>query len=149
MTRERKTPPLPIPGEIDPRRSVSRADPAALTLEHLRAGRITPDDVTISRETLLAQADRADAEGYPQLARNFRRAAELTAIPNDVLLQAYEKLRPYRSTYYALLAMSQELSARYDAPETGEYIRQAAEAYRDKGLLAKEGNDEGVTGKVE
>jgi propanediol dehydratase small subunit len=149
MTRERKTTPLPIPEEIDPRRNVSRADPAALTLEQLRAGKIMPEDVTISRETLLAQADRADAEGYPQLARNFRRAAELTAIPNDVLLQVYEKLRPYRSTYYALLAMSQELSARYDAPETGEYIRQAAEAYRDKDLLAKEGDDEGVTGKVE
>ena len=81
---------------------------------------------------------RAEAEGYPQLARNFRRAAELTAIPNDVLLQTYEKLRPYRSTYYALLALSQEISARYDAPETGEYIRQAAEAYRAKGLLAEE-----------
>jgi propanediol dehydratase small subunit len=149
MTRERKTPPHPTPGEIDPRRSVLRADPAALTLEQLRAGKIAPDDVTISRETLLAQAERAEAEGYPQLARNFRRAAELTAIPNEVLLETYEKLRPYRSTYYALLAMSQEISARYDAPETGEYIRQAAEAYRDKGLLAKEGSDEGVTGRVE
>jgi propanediol dehydratase small subunit len=149
MTRERKTPPLPIPGEIDPRRSVSRADPAALTLEHLRAGKIMPDDVTISRETLLAQAERAEAEGYPQLARNFRRAAELTAIPNEVLLQTYEKMRPYRSTYYELLAMSQEISARYDAPETGEYIRQAAEAYQAKGLLAKDRDDETVTRPME
>jgi hypothetical protein len=33
--------------------------------------------------------------------------------------------------------MSQEIAARYDAPETGEYIRQAAEAYRAKGLLAE------------
>jgi propanediol dehydratase small subunit len=145
MTRERSK----APEEIDPRRNVSRADPAALTLDQLRAGKILPDDVTISRETLLAQAARAEAEGYPQLARNFRRAAELTAIPNDVLLQAYEKLRPYRSTYYQLLAMSQEISARYDAPETGEYIRQAAEAYQAKGLLAKEQDDEGVTGSME
>ncbi|GAB2179333.1 diol dehydratase small subunit [Dongia sp. agr-C8] len=141
MTRE--------PEEKDPRRKISRADPAALTLEQLRAGKILPDDVTISRETLLAQAARADAEGYPQLARNFRRAAELTAIPNEVLLQTYEKLRPYRSTYYALLAMSQEISARYDAPETGEYIRQAAEAYRAKGLLAPESDDAAVTKPME
>jgi propanediol dehydratase small subunit len=126
------------PDETDPRRKIQRADPADLTLDGLRAGKILPDDVTISRETLLAQATRAEAEGYPQLARNFRRAAELTAIPNDVLLQTYDKLRPYRSTYYELLAMSQEISARYDAPETGEYIRQAAEAYQAKGLLAKE-----------
>jgi len=145
MTRERPK----APEEIDPRRTVSRADPAALTLEQLRAGKIQPDDVTISRETLLAQAARAEAEGYPQLARNFRRAAELTAIPNAVLLETYEKLRPYRSTYYALLAMSQEIAARYDAPETGEYIRQAAEAYRAKGLLAKEADDEGVTKPME
>jgi propanediol dehydratase small subunit len=138
MTRERPT----APEEVDPRRTASRADPAALTLEQLRAGEITPDDVTISRETLLAQAARAEAEGYPQLARNFRRAAELTAIPNDVLLRTYEKLRPYRSTYYELLAMSQEVAARYDAPETGEYIRQAAEAYQAKGLLAKERDDQ-------
>jgi propanediol dehydratase small subunit len=135
--------------EIDPRRTVSRADPAALTLEQLRAGKIMPDDVTISRETLLAQAARAEQEGYPQLARNFRRAAELTAIPNEVLLETYEKLRPYRSTYYQLLAMSQEISARYDAPETGEYIRQAAEAYRAKGLLAEERDDKGVTRPME
>jgi propanediol dehydratase small subunit len=141
MTRE--------PEEIDPRRRRSGADPAALTLDRLRAGQIMPDDVTISRETLLAQAARADQEGYPQLARNFRRAAELTAIPNDVLLQTYEKLRPYRSTYYALLALSQEISARYDAPETGEYIRQAAEAYRTKGLLAQEGDDEAMTSSGE
>ena len=135
MTREHAKAPEE---EADPRRKAARANPADLTLEHLRAGKILPDDVTISRETLLAQATRAEAEGYPQLARNFRRAAELTAIPNDVLLQTYEKLRPYRSTYYELLAMSQEISACYDAPETGEYIRQAAEAYQAKGLLAKE-----------
>jgi propanediol dehydratase small subunit len=105
--------------------------------------KVGPEEVTISRETLLSQAARAEAEGYPQLARNFRRAAELTAIPNDVLLATYEKLRPYRSTYYALLALSQEISARYDAPETGEYIRQAAEAYRAKGLLAEGGDNIG------
>jgi propanediol dehydratase small subunit len=144
MTRDRKA-----PEEVDPRRNVSRADPASLTLEQLRAGKIVPDDVTISRETLLAQAERAEAEGYPQLARNFRRAAELTAIPNDVLLQTYDKLRPYRSTYYELLAMSQEIAARYDAPETGEYIRQAAEAYQAKGLLAKERDDPAVTKSME
>ena len=82
--------------EVDLRRKVPSADPADLTLERLRAGKIQPDVVTINRETLLAQAKRAEAEGYPQLARNFRRAAELTAIPNDILLQTYERLRPYR-----------------------------------------------------
>lgn len=121
--------------EDDPRRLGSKLAIDELTLEALRAGRLAPDDLTISRATLLDQAERAEAEGYPELARNFRRAAELTAIPNEVILATYEKLRPYRATYYELLAVSQEISARYDAPETGDYIRQAAEAYRAKGLL--------------
>lgn len=119
----------------DIRRTQRAIDVSEITLENVRAGRITAEDLAIRRDTLLAQAKTADAEGYPQLARNFRRAAELTALPNDVLLGAYEKLRPYRARYSELLALSQEIAARYDAPETGDYIRQAAEAYRDKGLL--------------
>jgi len=121
--------------DADPRRSQLAIDVQDITLENLRLGKISAEDLTIRRETLLRQATTADAEGYPQLARNFRRAAELTALPNDVLLGAYEKLRPYRATYFELLSLSQEIAARFDAPETGDYIRQAAEAYRDKGLL--------------
>jgi propanediol dehydratase small subunit len=113
----------------DVRRKQRAVDVADITLA---------EDLTIRRDTLLQQARTAEAEGYPQLARNFRRAAELTALPNDVLLAAYEKLRPYRTSYFELLSLSQEIAARYDAPETGEYIRQAAEAYRDKGLLKPE-----------
>jgi propanediol dehydratase small subunit len=129
MTRE------PIDDGEDIRRSQRAVTPAEVTLENVRLGKLSPDDLTIRRDTLLQQATRAEAEGYPQLARNFRRAAELTAVPNDVLLAAYEKLRPYRASYFELLALSQEIAARYDAPETGAYIREAAEAYRDKGLL--------------
>lgn len=109
-----------------------------ITLENVRLGKIMPEDLTIRRETLIRQAVLAEQEGYPQLGRNFRRAAELTALPNDVLLAAYERLRPYRATYFELLALSQEIAARYDAPETGAYIREAAEALNDKGLLKKD-----------
>lgn len=122
----------------DPRRKQHAVDVADITLDNVRLGKISAEDLTIRRGTLLQQALTAEAEGYPQLARNFRRAAELTALPNDVLLGAYEKLRPYRASYFELLSLSQEIAARYDAPETGEYIRQAAEAYRDKGLLKPE-----------
>lgn len=125
----------------DVRRSQRAIDISEITLENARLGRLSPEDLTIRRDTLLRQAKRADAEGYPQLARNFRRAAELTSLPNDVLLSAYEKLRPYRASYFDLLSLSQEIAARYDAPETGEYIRQAAEAYRDKGLLKPDDRD--------
>jgi propanediol dehydratase small subunit len=122
----------------DVRRKQRAVDVADITLDNVRLGKISAEDLTIRRDTLLQQARTAEAEGYPQLARNFRRAAELTALPNDVLLAAYEKLRPYRTSYFELLSLSQEIAARYDAPETGEYIRQAAEAYRDKGLLKPE-----------
>ena len=125
--------------ERDLRRLQRAVNVEDITLENVRLGRLTAEDLTIRRDTLLHQAKLAETEGYPQLARNFRRAAELTALPNDVLLGAYEKLRPYRASYFELLSLSQELSARYDAPETGEYIRQAAEAYRDKGLLKPDG----------
>lgn len=119
----------------DPRRRESRIAPEEITLEGLRNGHVTIEDVTIRRRTLEAQAQRAVAEGYPQLARNFQRAAELTMVPGETLLAIYEKLRPKRATYGELLALSQEIAARYDAPETGAFIREAAEAYQRKGLL--------------
>lgn len=124
--------------EKDPRRKESHMVPEEITLQALREARIAPEDVVIRRKTLEAQAERAVAEGYPQLARNFRRAAELAAVPGDTLLQLYEKLRPKRSSHGELLALSQELIARYDAPETGAYFREAAEAYLRKGLLRED-----------
>jgi len=124
--------------EDDPRKAESSLALEQLTLESLRAGNVVAKDLAIKRRTLLAQARIADERGYPQLARNFRRAAELTAFPNEVLIETYEKLRPYRATYYQLLSLAQEIAARYDAPEMGEYIRQAAEAYKSKGLVMSE-----------
>lgn len=126
----------------DVRRAQPRLSEAEITLDAVRLGTVSAEDLTIRRETLLNQAERAIAEGYPQLARNFRRAAELTQVPAEVLLETYDRLRPYRASYYELLAMAQELAARYDAPETGAYIREAAEAYRAKGLLARRDGEE-------
>lgn len=127
--------------EADVRRRQRQVGVDEITLENVRLGKITAEDLAIRRQTLLRQAEKAEAEGYAQLARNFRRAAELTALPNDVLLAAYEKLRPQRATYYELLALSQEIAARYDAPETGRYIREAAEVCRERGLLLPDTSD--------
>ena len=122
----------------DLRRPPSQVPASDLTLDNARLGKIKAEDLTIRRETLLHQAALAETQGYPELARNFRRAAELTAIANAVLLETYEKLRPFRATYHQLLSLSQEFAARYDAPETANYIRHAAETYRAKGLLKPE-----------
>ncbi len=124
--------------EEDIKRKESQRSVEDLNIDNLRLGKLTPQDVTIRKAQLIAQAEYAEQKGYGQLARNFRRAAELTNLPNDVLMEVYEKLRPNRSTYGELLSASQELIARYDAPETGFYVREAAEVYRERGLLKRD-----------
>ena len=108
------------------------------TLEAVAAGRIGPEDATIHRETLEMQARIAEEAGYPELAANLKRAAELTDIPNQRILEIYEALRPRRRTYFQLLALSQEIAGMYGADATARYIREAADAYRDTGLLKPE-----------
>ncbi len=126
------------PDENDIKRKASERSIGDLNIENLRLGTLSPEDVTIHRTQLIAQAEFAERKGYGQLARNFRRAAELTNLPNQVLMEVYEKLRPNRSTYGELLSASQELIARYDAPETGSYVREAAEVYQERGLLRRD-----------
>lgn len=55
-----------------------------------------------------------------------------------MLVEIYRKLRPHRSSYPELLGLAQEMAALHDAPETGTHIRDAAEAYREKGFLRSE-----------
>jgi len=105
------------------------------TLDAVVDGKIGPGDATIHRETLEMQARIAEESGYPEVAANLKRAAELTDIPNQRLLEIYEALRPRRRTYFQLLALSQEIAGMYGADATARYIREAADAYRDTGLL--------------
>lgn len=106
-----------------------------LTLEDLRAGRLTPEDLAIHPATLRAQAQVAEEARFPQLAANLRRAAELATIPQEKVLAVYEGLRPYRLTYAQLLALADELEREYAAPENARLVREAAEAYRRRGLV--------------
>lgn len=106
-----------------------------ITLAAIVNGDIGPEDLTIHRDTLEFQASIAEESGYGELGANLRRAAELTNIPNERLLDIYEALRPGRSTYYQLLSLSQEIAGMYAADETARYIREAADAYRDTGML--------------
>ncbi len=110
---------------------------AEITLEAIRAGKIAPGDLTIDRATLGLQSEIAAQAGYSQLAENLRRAAELVEISTDRVLQIYEALRPRRSTYEELLALSDELEGVYNAVATARLIRQAAEAYRTSDLLRR------------
>lgn len=106
----------------------------AVTVEAARSGELALDDIRISRETLLAQADAAESTGSAQLAMNLRRAAEMTALSAEDMLAAYEALRPGRSTFEELQELAQRLAAQ-DAPTCAELVREAAAAYQRRGLL--------------
>ena len=99
------------------------------------AGELGVADMQISAETLRAQAKIAGAAGYTQLAANLARAAELTAVPNDELLRIYDALRPGRATHADLLALAERLEREYDAPQNAALVREAAAAYKARGLI--------------
>ena len=106
-----------------------------LNIEAIRASEVTAADFRISGETLRRQADAAEAAGYWQLSENLRRAAELTGISNQEVLDIYNALRPSRSTYNELIAVADRLENDLDAPLTAAFVREAAEVYQERGIL--------------
>ncbi len=104
-----------------------------VTLDAVRSGDVTIDDVRIHPDTLEHQAQVAESHGNPQLAANFRRAAELTAIPDADVLRIYEALRPHRSTPDDFEAIARWLEERA-APLNAELVREAARVYVRRGL---------------
>lgn len=105
-----------------------------VTVDAIRKGDITIDDVRIHPDTLNHQADVAEANGNAQLAENFRRAAELTNIPDEEVMSMYEALRPGRSTADELLAIAAGLSAR-GAHRNADLFTQAADVYVRRGFV--------------
>ena len=105
-----------------------------LTVGALVRDELEPDDVRIHPETLEAQAVVAERHGNPQLAANFRRAAELALFAETEILTFYEALRPRRSTMDDLTALAGQLETR-DAPLCAALVREAAFAYEKRGLL--------------
>ena len=119
-------------------RTLSGKNLEALTFEGILSGDLKPDDFRISSETLRCQADAAEAGGYQHLALNLRRAAELTKISNAEVFEIYNSLRPGRATYQNLIKTADRLETNRDAPLTAALVREAAEAYRMRGLVRKE-----------
>jgi len=116
-------------------RSASGRSLDELTLEALRAGLLSVADFRVSRETLQAQAAAAEAAGFGRVAENLRRAAELTRVSNEELLEIYSALRPGRASYARLIELARHLTEDLDAPRTGALVREAAEEYRRRGLV--------------
>ncbi|SNS98312.1 propanediol dehydratase small subunit [Geodermatophilus pulveris] len=109
----------------------------ALTMDSVVSGDLSPADLRIAPETLQLQAQLAEASGRPQLAANFRRAAEMTAIPDQEVLAMYNALRPRASTAEQLAALAERLEGTYTAPVCAALVREAAEVYARRGLLAR------------
>jgi propanediol dehydratase small subunit len=104
-----------------------------VTLDAVRAGEIGTDDLRIHPETLEHQASVAARHANPQLAANFRRAAELTALDDADVMRIYEALRPRRSTFEELEELAAWLSSR-GAVINAALVREAAEVYQRRGL---------------
>ena len=108
-----------------------------ITPEAIAAGELTGDDLRTHADTLRQQAEIARDGGYPQLAANLTRAAELTDVPNEELLKIYELLRPERASFDELARLADYLEATYGAKENAAFIRDAATVYRERGLLRR------------
>lgn len=106
-----------------------------ITLENVVNEQIAPDDIKISAEVLELQAQIAEANGKIQFAGNLRRAAEMTRIPDDKVLEVYELLRPRRATYQQLMDAAREFDNKYNAKITAQLIKNAAEVYLSRKVL--------------
>ena len=106
-----------------------------LTLDAVMKGNVSFKDFSITAEALELQAQVAESAGRSQIALNMRRAAELTKIPDERVLEMYNSLRPHRSTYEELMGIADELENSYQAKTCANHFREAADVYKRRKLL--------------
>jgi propanediol dehydratase small subunit len=106
-----------------------------ITLDAVKAGAVTAEDIKISKEMLRKQGQVAKEADSPAMEKNFERAAELVDVPDDVILSMYNLLRPNRATKAQLLDMAAELEGKYRAKSCAKMVREAAEIYEKRGIL--------------
>ena len=106
-----------------------------LTLDALRSGRLEASEMRATGETLELQAQVALAAGRVQLAANLKRAAELTGVPDEVILEVYTALRPHRSTADELESWADRLEKDFQAVATAAFVREARVVYEQRNLL--------------
>lgn len=111
---------------------------ADITLDAVVSGAVKAEEIRITPQTLEYQAQIGESIGRPQFARNLRRAAEMTAVPDVRILQMYNALRPNRSSKSDLLAIADELDTKYSAKVCAAFVREAADVYERRGVLKKD-----------
>ncbi|HUQ23732.1 MAG TPA: diol dehydratase small subunit [Gaiellaceae bacterium] len=111
--------------------------PTGIGLDELRlhGDGVDAAELRATPETLRLQADIARTAGRAQLGENLLRAAELAPLADETILAIYTALRPRRSTSAELEAWAQQLES-WRAPGTAAFVREAAQVYAERGLLA-------------
>ncbi|MGE2832651.1 diol dehydratase small subunit [Mycobacterium sp. SMC-4] len=107
-----------------------------ITIDAVMAGDVQAGDLRITADTLRLQAQLAERVGRVQLGANLRRAAEMTVIGDQRVLEIYNALRPNASTRAELDAIAAELENDYGATHLAELVREAAEVYERRDVLA-------------
>ena len=80
----------------------------------------------------------ARAAGRDRLALNLERAAELVAVPQDIILETYEMMRPGASPMPRLLAERAEMLRRdYGAHSIAALIDEAVAVYERRNLFRR------------
>jgi propanediol dehydratase small subunit len=109
-----------------------------LTLEAVMSGRVGAADIRISAEVLRLQAEIARAAGRDRLAANFERAAELVDVPQDIILETYEMMRPGRLSDASRLAERAAMLRRdYGAHSIAALIEEAIAVYERRNLFRR------------
>lgn len=107
-----------------------------ITMAAVVSGEVQATDLRITPDTLRLQAQIAEKDGRKQLGANLRRAAEMTAISDERVLEIYNALRPNASTKAELDAIAEELQTQYNATFLAELVREAAAVYERRDILA-------------
>jgi propanediol dehydratase small subunit len=109
-----------------------------LTLDAVMSGEIGAADIRISADVLRLQAAIARAAGRDRLALNLERAAELVSVPQDLILETYEMMRPGRISDPKLLSERAELLRReYGAEAIAALIDEAVAVYTRRNLFRR------------
>ena len=123
------------PSKVKGKRGIALSE---LTMDAVLEGRVALEDLQITPEALLKQAEIAKSVGRATLSGNFERAAEMNKLPNSEVMVIYELLRPGRAgSKSALLEAAQKIRSRYSAEGLAEFIEEAAEFYDKRGLFKK------------
>jgi propanediol dehydratase small subunit len=109
---------------------------AELSLDEVLSGAVEMEDLRITPEALLQQAEIARDANRATLAGNFERASEMAGLPQDFIMEVYELLRPGRAPDKgALGAAAARLRVEYGAERLAQFVEEAGQVYERRGLF--------------